>query len=86
MCANRVKGVRAGAGFVRELGLPACHCPREPLIKPTLIAGMVGETPFSPGGQGGLVTTKLSPFSCPLPAGRMGAEDRLARHCPTLSL
>lgn len=33
--------------------------------------------PFSPGGQGGLVTTKLSPFSCPLPAGRWGHRSLL---------
>lgn len=42
--------------------------------------------PFSPAGQGGLVTTRLSPFSCPLSAGRMGTEDQPAVHCPTLSL
>lgn len=38
-CANRIKGVRAGAGFVGELGFPPCHCPREPLIKLTLTVG-----------------------------------------------
>lgn len=77
MCAGRVEGVRAGSGSGEELRLPPCHCPREPLIKPTLTAGIVSETPFSPGGQGGLVTTKLSPFSCPLPAGRWGHRSLL---------
>lgn len=51
MCAGRVEGVRAGSGSGEELRLPPCHCPREPLIKPTLTAGIVSETPSPQVGR-----------------------------------